>query len=102
VDPFRFSGVGERPAPRRFAALVLLPVGVAAPVIPALSLAAGATSYWSAFVLTWAVGAVPGLIFATLVAAKPRLPRVIAGMAIVEVLLIGAAYIVVLAIGNTQ
>ena len=102
MEPFRFGGVVERQASRRFAVFVLLSIALIAPVIPAVSLAAGSTAHVRAVVLIWTIGAVPGLIFTALVAAKPRLRRVIGGMAIVELLLIGVAYIVVLAIGNPQ
>jgi hypothetical protein len=75
----------------------LSPVALAVPLFPAFGLASGSTYYWQAFVVTWATGAIPGLVFTIVVARRPRLPRVIAGMAIIEVMIIGAAYFVVLA-----
>jgi ABC-type uncharacterized transport system permease subunit len=102
MEPFRFGGVVERPASRGFAASILSAVALTVPLIPAFSLAAGSNSYWRAFVVTWATGALPGLVFAVVVARKPRLPRVVAGMAILEVMIIGAAYLVVLATAGLE
>jgi hypothetical protein len=102
VEPFEFGGVAERVASRRFAVLTLLPVAIGVPLIPAFSLASGTTAYGWAVFLIWAIGAVPAFLVVIVVAARPRLRRVIAGMAIVEVLLIFAAYIIVLAIRAPQ
>jgi putative copper export protein len=48
----------------------------------------------------WAIGAVPALVLAAAVAARPRLPRVVAGMTILEVMIIGATYLVALAVAG--
>jgi hypothetical protein len=50
--------------------------------------------------IVWAIGAVPALGLASLVAAKPRLPRVIAGFAIFQVLVMLAAYVIALAVAG--
>ena len=98
MEPFELGGVAERVASRRFAVLILLSVAIGVPLIPAFSLASGATAYGRDVLLIWAIGAVPAFLVVAVVAARPRLRRVIVGMAIVEALLIGAAYIMVFAI----
>jgi hypothetical protein len=51
--------------------------------------------------VVWAIGAIPALVLTAVVAARPRLPRVVAGMALLEVLLIGAAYVFAFAIAGS-
>ena len=97
VEPFQCGGVVERLASRRLAAGVLSAVALTVPLFPAFGVASGSSSYWWSVVATWAIGAVPALVLTVVVARKPRLSRVVAGMAILEVLLIGAAYLVVVA-----
>jgi hypothetical protein len=100
VEPFRFGEV-HRPLPRRFAALVLSAVALAVPVLCAIGIASGSTRYWRAAPVVWAIGAIPALVLTAVVAARPRLPRVVAGMALLEVLLIGAAYVFAFAIAGS-
>jgi hypothetical protein len=102
VEPFRFGGVVERPASRRVAGSILSAVALTVPLFPAFSLASGSNSYWRAVVVTWAIGAVPALALTVVVARRPRLSRVVAGMAILELMLIGAAYLVVLATAGLE
>ena len=99
MEPFGFGNV-ERPMPRGFTALTLSAVALTVPLIPAIGVAAGSNRYWQAALAIWAIGAVPALVLAAVVAARPRLPRVVAGLTIVEVMLIGAAYLVALAIAG--
>lgn len=88
--------------PRRFAALLLSAVAFAAPLLCAIGIASGSSRYWQAVAVVWAIGAIPGLVLTAVVAARPRLPRVVAGMALLEVMLIGAAYVVAFAIAGSS
>ena len=94
MEPFEIGDFG-RPVSRRVTALVLSAIALILPLICASSIAAGSNRDWRVL-LVWAIGAAPALVLAAVVAARPRRPRVIAGMAIIEVMLIGAAYIVAL------
>jgi hypothetical protein len=93
VEPFRFGRV-DRPLPRRFAALALAAVALTVPLIPAIGIAAGSSHYWQTALVIWAICAIPALVLAAVVAARPRVPRVLAGVTLLEAMIVGATYLV--------
>jgi hypothetical protein len=98
MNPFRFDSVPGRALPRFVAGGILFGVAAGVPLLPAIAIETGGnTRAWTA-PFTWAIGAVPALLLALLLALRPRTAEEVAGYAIVELLLMGFSYGIVLSI----
>lgn len=94
MEPLRFPTI-ERQVRRGWVAATLTSIAVLVPLAPALSLATeGNRGRWAPL-MVWGIGAAAGALFAIAAAVKPRLGRVLAGLAILEIILIVATYVVV-------
>jgi hypothetical protein len=60
----------------------------------AIGIAAGSNRYRQAALVIWAICAIPALVLAAVVAARPRVPRVLAGVTLLEAMIVGATYLV--------
>jgi hypothetical protein len=96
--PFRVDAAPAPALPRWVAGAILCGVAVGVPIFPAIAFGPGTnTTSWTAPV-TWAIGAVPALLLALLLALRPRTTDEVAGYAIVELLLMGLSYGIVLSV----
>jgi hypothetical protein len=98
VNPFRVDSDLGPALSRWVAGAILCGIAAGVPILPAIAIGTGTNiTAWTAPV-TWAVGAVPALLLALLLALRPRTVDQVAGYAIVELLLMGFSYGIVLSI----